>query len=129
MIAAVKIVRACLAVLLVACLGAPPSAGMQPTPGHTVGMPDANRVTRTADGSLGERWPAEPAMSDAMTAHGATLVRDGQPVGFGLAIGRQFLHILDSLPFYIGYLWPLWDERRQTFADKVADTVVVQAGR
>jgi uncharacterized RDD family membrane protein YckC len=55
--------------------------------------------------------------------------RDGQPVGFGLAIGRQFLHILDSLPLYLGYLWPLWDERRQTFADKVVDTVVVEAGR
>ena len=55
--------------------------------------------------------------------------RDGQPVGFGLAVGRQFLHILDALPLYIGYLWPLWDERRQTFADKVVDTVVVEAGR
>ena len=55
--------------------------------------------------------------------------RDGQPVGFGTAVGRQFLHILDGLPLYIGYLWPLWDERRQTFADKVVDTVVVEAGR
>jgi uncharacterized RDD family membrane protein YckC len=61
---------------------------------------------------------------------GTKLVRasDGQPVGFGLAIGRQFLHVLDSLPLYIGYLWPLWDERRQTFADKVVDTVVVETG-
>ena len=55
--------------------------------------------------------------------------RDGQPVGFGMAVGRQFLHILDGMPLYIGYLWPLWDERRQTFADKVVDTVVVEAGR
>jgi uncharacterized RDD family membrane protein YckC len=55
-------------------------------------------------------------------------VRDGQPVGFGLAVGRQFLHVLDSLPLYLGYLWPLWDERRQTFADKVVDTVVVETG-
>lgn len=55
--------------------------------------------------------------------------RDGQPVGFGLAVGRQFLHVLDGLPLYIGYLWPLWDERRQTFADKVVDTVVVEVGR
>ena len=55
--------------------------------------------------------------------------RDGQPVGFGMAVGRQFLHILDGMPLYIGYLWPLWDERRQTFADKVVDTVVVEVGR
>ncbi|NMH98514.1 RDD family protein [Pseudonocardia sp. K10HN5] len=51
----------------------------------------------------------------------------GQPVGFGLAIGRQLAHILDGLPFYLGYLWPLWDERRQTFADKVCNTLVVRA--
>lgn len=51
----------------------------------------------------------------------------GQPVGFGLAVGRQFAHILDSLPFYLGYLWPLWDEQRQTFADKVCSTLVVRA--
>lgn len=55
--------------------------------------------------------------------------RDGQPVGFGAAVGRQFLHVLDGLPLYLGYLWPLWDERRQTFADKVVDTVVVRVGR
>ena len=55
--------------------------------------------------------------------------RDGQPVGFGMAVGRQFLHILDGMPLYIGYLWPLWDERRQTFADKIVDTVVVEVGR
>ncbi|RTL63092.1 MAG: RDD family protein [Pseudonocardiaceae bacterium] len=53
-------------------------------------------------------------------------VRDGQPVGFGMAFVRQLAHVLDSIPFYLGYLWPLWDERRQTFADKVCDTVVVR---
>lgn len=51
----------------------------------------------------------------------------GQPVGFGLAVGRQFAHILDGLPFYLGYLWPLWDEQRQTFADKMCSTLVVRA--
>ena len=62
---------------------------------------------------------------------GTKLVRasDQQPVGFGLAIGRQLLHVIDAIPFYVGYLWPLWDDRRQTFADKVCDTVVVPAGR
>jgi uncharacterized RDD family membrane protein YckC len=56
------------------------------------------------------------------------LATTGLPVGFGLAIGRQFAHILDGLPFYLGYLWPLWDEQRQTFADKVCGTLVVRAG-
>jgi uncharacterized RDD family membrane protein YckC len=51
----------------------------------------------------------------------------GQAVGFGRAIGRQFAHLLDGIPFSLGYLWPLWDEQRQTFADKVCCTLVVQA--
>jgi uncharacterized RDD family membrane protein YckC len=50
----------------------------------------------------------------------------GQPVGVGLAIGRYFVHILDAIPCYIGFLWPLWDAKRQTFADKILSTVVVK---
>ena len=50
-----------------------------------------------------------------------------QPVGFGLALGRQFCHIVDSIPLFIGYFAPLWDEKKQTFADKIVGTVVVEA--
>ena len=52
------------------------------------------------------------------------LARPGPP-GVGLSIGRHFLHIVDGLPCYLGFLWPLWDQRRQTFADKIVDTVVL----
>lgn len=57
------------------------------------------------------------------------LVRlDGiNPPGIGMSIGRAFLHIIDGIPCYIGYLWPLWDEKKQTFADKILNTVVVAA--
>ncbi|MCO6009370.1 RDD family protein [Actinoallomurus purpureus] len=60
---------------------------------------------------------------------GIKLIKEdtGQPVGFGLAVGRFFAHILDGLACYIGYLWPLWDDKSQTFADKVCTTIVVQA--
>ena len=50
---------------------------------------------------------------------------DGRPVGMLNAFLRDLLHVLDGMA-YVGYLWPLWDERRQTFADKVIDTVVVR---
>ncbi len=50
---------------------------------------------------------------------------DGQVLGFGLAIGRSLLHILDLLPCFIGFLFPLWDPKKQTFADKIVQTVVV----
>jgi len=54
--------------------------------------------------------------------------RDGQLIGGGLGIGRFFLHILDALPCYLGFLWPIWDTKRQTFADKILSTVVVDEG-
>jgi uncharacterized RDD family membrane protein YckC len=50
----------------------------------------------------------------------------GQPIGTGMALVRSIAHVLDALPCYIGYLWPLWDEKRQTFADKILKTLVVK---
>ncbi|MET9882041.1 RDD family protein [Streptomyces sp. NPDC006430] len=51
---------------------------------------------------------------------------DGNTLGFGMAFVRKLAHVLDGLPCYIGWLWPLWDEKKQTFADKVCSTVVIQ---
>jgi uncharacterized RDD family membrane protein YckC len=42
-----------------------------------------------------------------------------------MAFVRDLAHFLDGI-FYIGYLWPLWDPKRQTFADKVCSTVVLE---
>ena len=50
---------------------------------------------------------------------------DGQPIGGGMSFLRYLLHMLDSLPCYLGWLWPLWDAKRQTFADKIIRSVVV----
>lgn len=57
---------------------------------------------------------------------GIKLIKEetGRPIGPGLSFGRYLCHILDSI-FYIGYLWPLWDAKRQTFADKIVRTVVI----
>jgi len=49
----------------------------------------------------------------------------GQPIGAGIAFLRALCHIVDSLPCYIGYLWPLWDAKKQTFADKIVGSVVI----
>ena len=49
----------------------------------------------------------------------------GQPIGAGMSFVRYLAHFLDSIPCYIGYLWPLWDDKRQTFADKVIGTYVI----
>ena len=49
--------------------------------------------------------------------------KTGQPIGFGLSIVRQLAHIVDGIICYIGYLFPLWDAKRQTLADKIMTTV------
>ena len=51
--------------------------------------------------------------------------RSGEPIGPWMAFLRYLCHIVDALPLYLGYLWPLWDEKRQTFADKIVHTVVL----
>jgi uncharacterized RDD family membrane protein YckC len=52
--------------------------------------------------------------------------QDGSTLGFGLALGRRFAHALDSFACYIGWLWPLWDSKNQTFADKLVKSVVIK---
>jgi uncharacterized RDD family membrane protein YckC len=47
------------------------------------------------------------------------------PIGPRNAFLRDLVHILDALTL-VGYLWPLWDEKRQTFADQVMKTVVIE---
>ncbi len=51
----------------------------------------------------------------------------GNPIGGGLAFARDICHIVDSLICYIGWLFPLWDAKRQTIADKIVSTIVVPA--
>jgi uncharacterized RDD family membrane protein YckC len=51
---------------------------------------------------------------------------DGQPMGGGMCFLRDLLHILDALLCYLGFLWPIWDARRQClFSDKILNTVVL----
>jgi uncharacterized RDD family membrane protein YckC len=60
---------------------------------------------------------------------GVKLVKEatGQPIGMGMAFVRDIAHIVDSIICYVGWLFPLWDSKRQTLADKIVSTVVVTA--
>jgi uncharacterized RDD family membrane protein YckC len=49
----------------------------------------------------------------------------GQPIGALNAFLRDLCHIVDGAICYIGYLFPLWDAKRQTIADKIMGTVVI----
>jgi uncharacterized RDD family membrane protein YckC len=53
-------------------------------------------------------------------------VASGQPIGIGRATGRYFMSVVSSWPCYLGYLWMLWDPRRQTWHDKVVNSIVVK---
>jgi uncharacterized RDD family membrane protein YckC len=53
--------------------------------------------------------------------------RTGAPLGFGRALGRSlFAYFISSAIFYLGYLWMLWDDKKQTWQDKVVNSVVVR---
>ena len=54
--------------------------------------------------------------------------KTGQPIGFWRSFLRQIAHYVDQVICYIGYLLPLWDDKRQTIADKIMSTVCVPVG-
>jgi uncharacterized RDD family membrane protein YckC len=80
--------------------------------------------------SIWNRWlrTGRTGMSVGKERMGIKLVSEdtGQPIGPGMAFVRDLAHYVDGLICYLGYLFPLWDERRQTLADKIVKTVVVK---
>lgn len=51
---------------------------------------------------------------------------EGNIIGSGPGIARKFSHIVDSIVCLLGWLLPLIDEKRQTIADKIMNTYVVE---
>ncbi len=52
----------------------------------------------------------------------------GQPLGTGKAIGRTlFEWLISGQIFYLGYLWMLWDDNKQTWHDKIVRSQVYRA--
>ncbi len=72
-------------------------------------------------GNTGQSW-GHKAMSLRVVD-----ARTGAVIGQGRAIGRYFAMIISAIPCYLGFLWPLWDVRKQTFHDKIVGTVVLKA--
>ena len=54
--------------------------------------------------------------------------QDGQPIGSGRAFGRwMFASLISGSICYLGYLWVLWDPQKQTWHDKIVDSLVIRA--
>ncbi|WP_405136559.1 RDD family protein [Nocardia sp. NBC_01388] len=49
-------------------------------------------------------------------------------LGVARALWREVAHVVDTVPLLAGWLWPLRDRRGQSFADKLADTMVIPDG-
>ena len=77
---------------------------------------------------LANRWllPAITGWSLGRALFGIRVVRrgDGAAAGFGRLLARDFAHLLDTAALFMGWLWPLWDSRRRTFADLLLRTEV-----
>ena len=73
-----------------------------------------------AVGSTGQFWGHRAAGVRIVNAD------SGGSIGFWYAFTRLLLSFLNSAPCYLGYLWPLWDKRHQTFTDKIFSTVSVR---
>jgi uncharacterized RDD family membrane protein YckC len=52
---------------------------------------------------------------------------EGGRISLGQATGRYFGHIISSIILLIGYFMMLWDDKKQTLHDKMADTLVIKA--
>ena len=52
----------------------------------------------------------------------------GNYIGFGRALGRLVLaHTVSNFLCSLGYLWALWDPRKQTWHDKIVNSVVIKS--
>ncbi|WP_272955246.1 RDD family protein [Mycolicibacterium parafortuitum] len=52
-----------------------------------------------------------------------------RPIGSGASLLRHLVHVVDAAICGIGFLFPLWDAKRQTLADKLMGTVCVPVDR
>jgi uncharacterized RDD family membrane protein YckC len=53
-------------------------------------------------------------------------VDTGQVIGYGRALGRALVSIASGLVVGLGYLWMLWDPRKQTWHDKAVRSLPVR---
>ena len=54
--------------------------------------------------------------------------RPGEPIGYGRAALRWLVSIVSAIVFLLGYLWMLWDPKKQTWHDKAAGSLPVKLG-
>jgi len=76
--------------------------------------------------ALQESGPAQATIGKKALGIRVTAA-DGGPMSFGQATGRYFGKLVSTLILFIGYLMMLWDDKKQTLHDKMANAYVVKA--
>jgi uncharacterized RDD family membrane protein YckC len=51
----------------------------------------------------------------------------GEVIGYARAFGRALMAIVSAVVLLLGYLWMLWDSRKQTWHDKVVGSLPIRA--
>ena len=60
-------------------------------------------------------------------AMGIKVVRDdGKALDYAEAVVRYLGYIISAIPFGLGFLWVIWDKKKQGWHDKIAKTLVVK---
>lgn len=98
----------------------------------------ASGVAFLAPAGIGTQFPflGEPASFTGTTPpvtswfHNPWVVgeSDARPLGLVRTVLRWLAHLVDGL-FFIGYLRPLWNSRRMTFADSAVGSIVLATRR
>lgn len=52
---------------------------------------------------------------------------NGSKINYSDALIREIASLLSFIALFLGYLWMLWDVKKQTWHDHIAKTVVVKA--
>ncbi|OFB35829.1 hypothetical protein BA059_27155 [Mycolicibacterium sp. (ex Dasyatis americana)] len=71
--------------------------------------------------------PSVRGASVGRAAAGITVLRHGSPAGSWWLLVREIAHLADTGTLLLGWLWPLRDARRRTFADLLVRTEVRRA--
>jgi len=75
-------------------------------------------------------WMARQATPGKMLIHARIVdAESGGKPSSGQMIGRYFAYYLSIFGLFLGFLWVVWDRRKQGWHDKLAGTVVIRERR
>ncbi|MET7283520.1 RDD family protein [Kribbella sp. NPDC005582] len=65
------------------------------------------------------------SLGKKMTGTRVISLQTGELIGFGPNLGREVLAIVLNYVCFLNVIWPLWDEKQQTWHDKIVNDIVV----